>query len=742
MVTARRRTENLQAVPVATSVIDSETISAAGTFAPVQLSQVATGLLVTPFNGDRSNIILTIRGQAYVTGTLFPAVVPYFAEVPMIKLTTGTFFDLENVQVLRGPQGTLFGRVTDGGNVMIQPSRPTNQLEGYGEIRVGNYDLHAAEGALNIPVIDDKLLVRAAFEINRRDGYSRNIAGRRFDDINYESARLSIIARPSENIENYTVFTFNHADEKGGSPVLEELNRPAVIASVAPLFGAAGAAAMADLLANELAAQKMRSPYVNNADTPGLDKRRQISLLNTSTLEIFDNLTAKLILGYMRYRQRVQYDADGTSQPYTGVIALLPSPLNNQEQISGEFQLQGKGMDDKFSWTLGTYWDQQKTGSPSETYAVSFNAIARSTVQDITTRSRAVYAQATYEFLPGLTAEGGIRYTKDTSRADTAVYISMLGPTDRIPHGECLAVLPAGFLPGSAPCTRSSASFDATTYLASLQWQATDDVFLYAKFSKGYRPGGFDASGVAGAYGPERLYSKEIGAKTEFGIGDVAVRLNVAGFWDEFKDLQRFTLVGASGGSVTAVTNAAAATIKGIEVEGMIIPIPELRLGINYSYLDAKYDTGSYTAAEISRACPADPLTQAPDTSIFCPLSPYARTPKHMFTLTARYTLPTSPSFGNLSVGGSWFYTDSAWSTATSYINPGSLIPSYSIVNADVTWRSVAGSDFDLSLFATNLLNEEYQISESSSVYFGGSGLAFGQYGEPQMYGVRLRYNF
>jgi iron complex outermembrane receptor protein len=746
VVTARRREENLQTVPVATSVVDTATISAAGTFAPIQLSQAATGLIVTPFSGDRSNIILTIRGQAYVTGTLFPAVVPYFAEVPMIKLTTGTFFDLENVQVLRGPQGTLFGRVTDGGNVMIQPHRPTNELEGYGEVKVGNYDLRAFEGALNIPLIEDKLMVRGAFEINRRDGFSRSLlTGARFDNISYESARFSVLAKPTENLENYTVISFNHANEQGGSAVIAEINRPAVIASVTPSLGAAGAAALANRLEAELAAQRARSPYINNANEATFDKRRQLFIVNNTSWDVSDNLTVKAILGYMRYKQHVQFDSDGTSLGYAAQLGILPTPLNNQRQMSGELQLQGNGFDKKLKWTLGTYWDRQTTPSPSETLTTSFGLFARSSIQSIRTTSKAIFGQASYEIVDGLTAEGGIRYTEDTSRSRTAVVTAIMDGTDPIPHGQCFTTIPADVLPppSSAPCRTTSADFNQTTYLASLQWQATDDLFFYAKYSKGYRPGGFDSSGVTAGYGPERLYSKEIGAKTEFNIASIPVRLNVAGFWDEFKDLQRLTFVlGPNGGNGTAVTNAAAATIKGIEVEGTVLPTSNLRLGVNYSYLDAEYDRSAYTDAQLARACPANPLTTVPDLTIFCPLGAYARTPKHMFTLSARYTVPMDPSMGSLGIGGSWYHTAGAWSVSTSYVNPGSFIPAYDIVNADITWKSVAGSNVDLSLFGTNILDKQYQVSESSATFMGGSGIGFGTYGEPQMYGVRARYNF
>jgi iron complex outermembrane receptor protein len=741
-VTARRREENLQSVPVQASVVSAATINAASTFTPALLQETAPGLEVTPFNGDRSNIILTIRGQAYSTGSLFPAVYPYLAEVPLTKLTTGNFYDLENIEVLRGPQGTLFGRVTDGGNVMIQPARPTNEFGGYGEVKVGNYDEHAFDGAVNVPIIDDKLMIRGAFEINRRDGYSQSLTtGQKFDNVHYESARLSIIARPFEGFENYTTLWYNHANESGGSAVLQYVNSAAVIRAAASSIGTPAATALANALQQQLAAQQNRSPYLTNSDLQSFDLRHSVYLTNKSTWEVSDHLTAKLILGYVRYKQFVQNDADGTNLPYSTYLGLLPTSLNNQRQLSGEFQLQGSFFNEKLKYTIGTYVDQQKTGSPSETYTTSLNFSERVTPQSVKTTSTAGYGQVSYEIVHGLTAEAGVRYTHDTSAANTAAYNALYGVP--LPHGQCLNTLPAGAIAStSQTCTFDSASFNSFTYLGSLQWQVRDHVFAYAKFSKGYRPGGFNATEVAFTYGPEQDYSKEAGVKTDFHLANIPMRLNVAGFYDDFKNIQRFTTFRNGTVSTSGTINGKSAVIKGIELEYEAVPFTGLKIGATWNYLKAKYFPSEYSAADIAAACPANPLTTVPDTTKFCPFSPYARTPANVYTFNVRYTLPINPEKGEISIGANFYHTDSEYSISTSYINPNVLVPAYNLVNADITWHKVMNSNFDLSVFSTNLFNNHYLLSVSSGTYLGGSGIGFAMYGEPRMFGGRVRYTF
>src|ERR1700722_5724243 len=199
IVTARRREENLQSVPIAITAIDDTALRARTVQDPIDLQFMVPSLSITTGAGGS----YTLRGLGQGFGGSAPAVVSYidevaqFTQVPQIQ-----FFDLQNVQVLNGPQGTLFGRNTIGGAILFTSQRPTDTLEGYAQIRGGNYDLREAEGALNIPLIDDTLMLRVAGQSRQRDGYERNvITGVRSDDVGQQAGRVGLTWRPTESIE-------------------------------------------------------------------------------------------------------------------------------------------------------------------------------------------------------------------------------------------------------------------------------------------------------------------------------------------------------------------------------------------------------------------------------------------------------------------------------------------------------------------------------------------------------------
>ena len=225
IVTARRSEERLQDVPVAVSVITPAKIEAKGSFNPIDLVQSTPGLNVTASIADRSNLTYTIRGQGFSFGTVFPAVITYFNEVPIARLTQGSFFDVANIQVLRGPQGVNFGRVTDGGNVMVAAQTPKNEFGGYVSAKLGDYGLRSVNGAINLPIVDDKVLLRLAFETTRRDGFTKNLAsGKDLDNIAYEGYRGALTLRPVEGLENTTIVNYLNTHDNGTSTVATGFN--------------------------------------------------------------------------------------------------------------------------------------------------------------------------------------------------------------------------------------------------------------------------------------------------------------------------------------------------------------------------------------------------------------------------------------------------------------------------------------------------------------------------------------
>lgn len=456
IVTARRSSERLQDVPIAVSVISSATIDAKGTFNPVDLVQSAPGLAVTATIADRNNLTYTIRGQGYAYGTVFPAVVTYFNEVPVPQIAQGVFFDLANIQVLRGPQGVNFGRVTDGGNIMLSPQMPTNEFGGYFGVKVGNYGLRTANGALNIPIVSDKVLLRGALETARRDGFTTNVFnGQKLDNVAYESYRGALTLRPVDGLENTTIVNYQHTNDNGTSVILSGLNTAALGASyggLAFLFGAgygfnqngtivpAGPGATPYTAANllnpaipgsitrQLAEQQARGPRQINLTTPLKDERKNLYIVNTTTAQLTDSIELRNVFGYIRERQ----DQIGTFSPLNGDTniqchsACGGKLFNNREQFSEELRLSGKAFDGKLKWVLGGYMDEQRPAGEYENAVRALGILDRTLVNYITTTSRAVYGSVDYAITDRLSFNGGLRYTRDTIVSNQTDYQSLL----------------------------------------------------------------------------------------------------------------------------------------------------------------------------------------------------------------------------------------------------------------------------------------------------------------------------
>lgn len=213
VVTAQRRDERAQDVPIAITAFSPERLQQQGVSEPQNLQATVPSLVVgNNGNPSREAQSFTIRGQG-ATFQASPGVVVYLNEVPLpaaISLPqqggAGNFVDLQNVQVLNGPQGTLFGRNTTGGAVLLVPQKPTNDFEGYVQAKIGNYDNQQFEGAVNVPIVDDKVLLRVAGAYQDRDGYTYDeVWDKNRDNMHWYSGRVGLTLKPFEDFENYTM---------------------------------------------------------------------------------------------------------------------------------------------------------------------------------------------------------------------------------------------------------------------------------------------------------------------------------------------------------------------------------------------------------------------------------------------------------------------------------------------------------------------------------------------------------
>lgn len=788
IVTARRMEENLQDVPISISVFNQDQIDNRNITNSTDLAAYTPSLAVNGRYGpDKSSF--AIRGFSQDLNTL-PTVGVYFADVVAPRLSSnitsgngagvGSMFDLQNVQVLKGPQGTLFGRNTTGGAILLVPNRPTGELEGYIEGTYGNYDQRRLQAVLNVPLADT-FKIRAGVDWNKRDGYIKNqtdIGPRRFNDIDYIAARLSILAELTPNLENYTVATYAKSETNGTLGKLAYCNRGTIPGTTG--FTAILRTAMCNQVDQEAAEGFGFYDVQNTAPNPFVNNTTW-QVINTTTWTVSDSITIKNIISYGEAKEAYSFNLDGDAGPIPFVITNpgLDHPQGDQWTFTEELQIQGEAADGRLTYQIGGYLErsQPRNGINGQTqiteifsnctdvYAFQCTPLAFPgvTIGNLGIahnvyfyRNEGLYAQATYELSDQFSVTGGIRNTWDWQREYADNIRVTPSPTGPAGFSCSRAETPAGAgeeLLLNRACTRVfTEKSSKPTWLINLDYKPNQDILVYAKYARGYRGGGInEANFGAETWNPEFIDSYEIGLKANF-RGAVSGFFNITGFWNDFKDQQATVTIPQCVGTdpgcdnpaptgINGIQNIGKSRLRGIEVDASATFFDSLRLDVGYAYLDAKVREGSPPFCDPTRfRCDEASFLEA-GTAL-----PFA--PKNRLTVTGTYTLPLDESMGELSIGATYTHTDkqftghsndSAFAAGAIPFNA-SLAPATDLLNLNLNWKRVAGSQFDLALFATNVTNEKYHVSAANGLStLGGEFLILGQ---PRMYGARLRFNF
>lgn len=725
VVTARRREEQIQDVPLAVTVLSGDALEKGGVRDVEDLRFKAPALQVSPSPFGSAVPAYTIRGQRQLESILTqdPSVGIYIDEVVQQRPhgTNQGLFDIQSVQVLKGPQGTLFGRSTTGGAVLIKTNAPELGVT-KGEIGVGvaNYSAATTDAMANIPV-GDNLAFRISGQLSRRDGYTDNITtGKDQDDEDTRAIRLSMLASITDTLQNTLVLSTFHSDNNGSAFKLTRVNPT--------LAGGA----INNLLDPTLATLSNEDFHTVAGSYPGLENVETSVIANTTTYD-FNNLTLKNIIGYREVDSEVSLDYDGTAVSYFQTRNFLRS-----YQFSEEVQLLGKAFDDSVDWIGGLYYFSE---SGRDTQNLMLGG-TRANDGKAENTSKSVFAQATWH-LPWLNNKlsltAGARYTEDKrevtqlSRESTSTAFDLRTfhrlPIGLQPNGATVICRMSSSNNGADlsarlnPCERNlSDTFREPTWNLSIDYQITDDVLVYVTRRHGYRSGLFNLRGnllaAAAPVDPETVDDIELGMKSEWDLGSVPVRLNVAAFHQDYKDIQRtISFTAAGGGLVTTVLNAASATIKGYEAELAVLPFTGLEVNGFYAYVDPSYDEFMQGTTDLSG-------------------NNFAMAPNYTAGVTARYTWPLDAEIGEVSVQAN-YYSQSRMDISD--INNGG-IDGYGLVNASLDWSDVMGTPLDLSLWTKNLTDEEYYtggVEVYSSVGFQTENL-----GAPRTYGISMRYQF
>ena len=609
IVTARRSEERLQDVPISITVLSQETLSKRNIISSVDLSTYVPSLAVNQqFGPEKASFVIRGFTQEYHTA---PTVGVYFADVIAPRAlgpTTsgngagvGSIFDLQNVQVLKGPQGTLFGRNTTGGAILLVPAKPKDKFEGYIEGSMGGYNMHRVEAVLNVP-LSDSLRVRGGIDWNQRDGYVVNHSGvgpDRYRDTNYIAARFSVVADLSPDLENYTIGSYSHSNTKGEVPKISYCNQAAanLFPSQALQFNFNNF--LPYLTCAQIARQSARGDGLWDIETNNPRPREEIEqwgVINTTTWKASDNLTVKNILSYAEYREYANFSLWGDNflippgTPFAGVflppvgavgsktIVLqegLKGPTSAQWTLTEELQFQGEAAEGRLKWQAGAYlevakplaWNSQLVEIFINCTSVQLNLCSPSDTGSISDSSskdwfnnKGLYAQATYKLTDQFSVTGGIRYTWDRLR-DDAQLLNINFPT---PFSTRFPGAPVGvpiytcqnrlryniggdiskplIVPNSDNCNQSiTIQSSRPTWLLDIDYKPNNDLLIYAKWSRGYRAGSITNNSIGiETSAPEKVDSFEIGAKSSF-RGAMPGYFNIAAFYNNLTNQQLAT---------------------------------------------------------------------------------------------------------------------------------------------------------------------------------------------------------
>ena len=751
-VTARRKEESLQSVPVSVTAFTAESLRERSISTTQDLQMSTPGVYLSG-SGGNENVVYQIRGQSKaLSGPSSPAVVSYFAEVPDVTFGSSVpQYDISSVQVLKGPQGTLFGRNTTGGAVLYTPAAPTYDFGGNVSLKAGNYADHETQAVLNLPLVDQKFAVRLAGDLHQRDGYTQNLGvGGALDNVNSKAMRISFLAEPTAGFRNVTIFDYYQNDYNGDGVNL---------IAVAPGETLLAELGIQSALQHQLALQQARGPFVVDADPADYTHNRREGITNRTDVDV-GSIQLVNIFGYRLTHLSYFINVDGAPAITTDGTGAYPAgvPLifirgsldSNVKQISDEFQIKGKLFDGKLDWLAGLFYlHDEPTGAQGN--FVGFAQIVGTPTAGpgynfLTDTSKAAFLHATYDLssvAQGLAFEAGVRYTKDDITSCTGTGLTNTN-SGTVQPGDCTA--------GAADITgasTNSASSSAPTWSVGVNWQLDKDLFTYLVTRRGYQAGGINSPTLIGrlapfqSFNPETVTDVELGLRSDWRIGGAAMRFNASVFSGWYDHVQA-ALTGVqtsplctptnngpgvsptgscnpandpAGG--TLLVNIGKSKVSGIDLDGEIALTRSLAFTYSANFLDPQ-STSVTVPASLAPYVAAGGI-------------PFNMTARRTFAGGARYQLPIPDDLGQVVLNAEEYYTSQIMFTSAN-------LPPYAVLNMRLDWNNVEGHPLDLSLFVRNALNREYYATPVASGAFLGLTTAIP--GPPRMFGGEFRVRF
>ncbi len=698
VVTAQKRAQNLQDVPISVTAFDDAAIREAGFTNSLSIGDQVPNLEIKTFGGVPNIFIRGVGNNDFNASSIGPISI-YRDDVVVASTGSQIFslFDLERIEVVRGPQGTLFGKNTTGGAIQFFSKLPDDAFEGNARIGYGRFDLFEAEAAASLPLAEG-LSVRIAGIVRRRDGEKTNLfTGEDAINVDEAAARAIIRWQPSSD----TDIRLSVGGGRDRSDYLE--NKPVGTINGADLFG------YADPFPSDANLLNFNGPSRNYSDNV---------FANLSVAQDFGDFSFRSLTGYDKSEVDNRVDVDGGPLRIDEIVFLTDA-----EQVTQEFQLSyDRG---PLNAILGLYYFQEDLDADSDADLLGELTFAQGALPLITRATRknrayAVYGQATYAIVPTLRLTLGGRYTIDKVRATHRADLV---------EGYFDANIPDGMPVPLVPFAALGDTFKSFSWRVAADLDVTNDILAYASIDRGFKAGGFNIGIITSVaertqVDPEYLTSYEIGLKTT--LLDRRLRLNLSAFYYDYTDLQVLSVNRQAGSAVPTLglDNAADATIKGIEVEATAVPADWLDLGLNLGLLDAKYK--NYLSGAI------DPVTGDPR-DFSGNRMPGA--PKFTASTFAQVTIPLGEFETRWRVEynytGKKYYNNAEDELISSGEGYGLLNLRVAFANPEQGW--------ELAAWAKNVTGKAYIVDATDT---SGFGFVPRYYGERATYGAELSFRF
>jgi len=710
VVTAQKREQSLQDAPIAITAFSSEALEQQGISDVRDISGFVPNVQINPSPGGSTGATVAIRGSV----TINPAVtweptVGMYLDGAFIGKNLGGIFDvadLERIEVLRGPQGSLYGKNTVGGAINLISRKPSGEFSGSLLGGVGNEGYYRVKASVDTAAIGSvgeglgQLSANITLQHEERDGFVRNVddplgnpfflAGPRssdeYNNLDADSGRIALALDVTENFDARYSYDFSKKDQQPTASVLTAVDDPGL--GFGPLL-------------EPYVQPDDKYPSKLSNDNSGFEKSEvegHALHLNFRAGEMgfLGDVTFKSITSYRELSWDDLLDLDGSPIDFFHSARYV-----DYDQLSQEFQMVGST--ERVNYVFGLYYFEEDADvfNPITFFGV-FGTPTSDQFYGLESESRAVFGQVDWrpaaEVLQDrLTVTLGARYTEE-KKDQYIVHPGFAGDADD--------------------------DWSSFTPALTLGWELSDDINLYARYAEGWKSGGFngESSTLAAfqrAYDPEEVTSYELGMKSRW--LDNRLQLNLAAFQNEIEDMQIAVFL-ADGSAASVVDNAGKATIKGFEVELLAQPIDNLQLNLNLGYLDPEYD--EYIDGGVNVANDRE--------------FPYS--PEITANAGIQYTInDVLACCGNLTGRLDWVYVDERVAYPEPIQNLRSQLDSYTLLNGRLTLSDIplGNGNLKVAAWGKNLLDEEYRTNTIPFIIWTVS-----YFGDPRTYGVEVSYDF